>query len=136
MFLAYLLINLVNCQFFLSHPITVCKNKFNTHFFLFLCSRFHNAEITSRRILYYVRTYLLLRRDVANATSGRIFYCMATGGNKVTTEIPLIATRYLLIIKELSISVANVALSQRKYTHVIQLNTDIVQSANSSGSVS
>ena len=55
--------------------------------------------------------YLLLRRDVANATSGRIFYCMATGGNKVTTEIPLIATRYSLIIKELSISVANVALS-------------------------
>ena len=66
---------------------------------------------TSRRILYYVRTYLLLRRDVANATSGRIFYCMATGGNKVATEIPLIATRYSLIIKELSISVANVALS-------------------------
>ena len=30
------------------------------------------------RILYYVRTYLLLRRDVANATSGRIFYCIGT----------------------------------------------------------
>lgn len=69
------------------------------------------SEITSRRILYYVRTYLLLRRDVANATSGRIFYCMATGGNKVTTETPLIATRYSLIIKELSTSVADVALS-------------------------
>ena len=39
---------------------------------------------------------------------------MATGGNKVATEIPLIATRYSLIIKELSISVANVALSLRK----------------------
>ena len=36
---------------------------------------------------------------------------VATGGNKVATEIPLIATRYSLIIKELSISVANVALS-------------------------
>ena len=32
------------------------------------------SEITSRRILYYVATYLLLRRDVANTTSGRIFY--------------------------------------------------------------
>lgn len=68
-------------------------------FFLFLCSRFHKAEITSRRSLYYVRTYLLLRRDVANATSGRIFYSMTTGGNKVTTKTPLIATRYSLIIK-------------------------------------
>lgn len=76
-FLAYLLINLVIIDF-LSHPIIVCKNKFNTHLFLFLCSRFHKAEITSRRSLYYVRTYLLLRRDVANATSGRIFYCIGT----------------------------------------------------------
>ena len=33
------------------------------------------------------------------------------GGNKVTIKTPLIATRYLLIIKELSISVANVALN-------------------------
>jgi hypothetical protein len=49
--------------------------------------------------LYYVRTYLLLRRDVANATSGRIFYSMTTGGNKVTIKTPLIATRYSLIIK-------------------------------------
>ena len=62
----------------MSHPITVCKNKFNTHFFLFLCSRFHKAEITSRRSLYYVRTYLLLRRDIANTTSGRIFHCIRT----------------------------------------------------------
>ena len=31
------------------------------------------SEITSRRILYYVATYLLLRRDVANTASGRIF---------------------------------------------------------------
>ena len=62
----------------MSHPITVCKNKFNTHFFLFLCSRFHKAEITSRRILYYVATYLLLRRDVANTASGRIFHCIRT----------------------------------------------------------
>ena len=31
------------------------------------------SEITSRRILYYVATYLLLRRDVANTASERIF---------------------------------------------------------------
>lgn len=48
------------------------------HTFLFLCSRFHKAEITSRRILYYVATYLLLRRDVANTASGRIFHCIRT----------------------------------------------------------
>ena len=115
----------------------------------------------------------MLRRDVANATSGRIFHCIRTqlllrqdviffpfslvklqendrkslilnrkssvfaqyrlsfrpkipqkhryfadfmpkvviGGNKVTIKTPLIATRYPLIIKELSISVANVALN-------------------------
>lgn len=144
------------------------------------------SEITSRRILYYVATYLLLRRDVANTASGRIFHCIrmyllqrqdvsftasgcifccvgtyfssfiasknakndrkrlvfnrknnvfaqcahsfcpkktlkrlfftdflqnvATRGNKVATKTPLIATRYQLIIKELSTSVANVAL--------------------------
>ena len=33
------------------------------------------------------------------------------GGNKVTIKTPLITTRYSLIIKELSISVANVTLS-------------------------
>ena len=33
------------------------------------------------------------------------------GGNKVTIKTPLIATRYSLIIKELSISVVNVTLS-------------------------
>ena len=79
----------------------------------------------------------MLRRDVANATSGRIFISVfaqyhlsfhpkihlkhryfagfrqnvATGGNKVATETPLIATRYPLIIKGLSISVANVTLN-------------------------
>lgn len=35
---------------------------------------------------------------------------VATRGNKVATKTPLIATRYQLIIKELSTSVANVAL--------------------------
>ena len=138
------------------------------------------SEITSRRILYYVTTYLLLRRDVANTASGRIFHCIRTqlllrldvsftaseriflpllpvklqkndrksivlnrkssvfaqyllsfrpkisqkhryfadfmpkvviGGNKVTIKIPLITTRYSLIIKELSISVVNVTLN-------------------------
>lgn len=36
---------------------------------------------------------------------------VATGGNKVITKTPLIATRYSLIIKELSISVTDIALS-------------------------
>ena len=112
-FLAYLLINLVNCRFFVTSDYSLQK-QVQYILFLFLCSRFHKAEITSRRSLYYVRTYLLLRRDVANATSGRIFFSMTTGGNKVTTKTPLIATRYSLIIKQFSISVANVALSQRK----------------------
>lgn len=78
MFLAYMFINLVNCRF-LSHPITVCKTKFNTHLFLFLCSRFHKAEITSRRILYYVGmhfycvgTYPMLRREAISTASGEI----------------------------------------------------------------
>ena len=135
-FLAYLLINLVNCRFFVTPDYSLQKQVQHT-LFLFLCSRFHKAEITSRRILYYVRTYLLLRRDVANATSGRIFISVfaqyhlcfhpkiplehlyfagfrqnvATGGNKVITKTSLTITRYSLIIKELSISVANVALS-------------------------
>lgn len=77
-FLAYMFINLVNCRFFVTSDYLFAKNNSNTHFFMFLCSRFHKAEITSRRSLYYVGTYLLLRRDVANATSGRIFYCIGT----------------------------------------------------------
>ena len=76
-FLAYLLINLVNCRFFSTADYSLQK-RVQDQFFLFLCSRFHKAEITSRRSLYYVGTYLLLRRDVANATSGRIFYCIGT----------------------------------------------------------
>ena len=58
------------------------------------------------------------------------------GGNKVTIKTPLITTRYPLIIKELSISVANVALNLKKNTHVILQDTDIAQSANSSSSIS
>ena len=69
-FLAYLLINLVNCRFFVTPDYSLQKQVQHT-LFLFLCSRFHKAEITSRRILYYVRTYLLLRRDVSFAASGR-----------------------------------------------------------------
>ena len=61
---------------------------------------------------------------------------MVIGGNKVTIKTPLIATRYPLIIKELSISVANVALNLKKNTHVILQDTDIAQSANSSSSIS
>lgn len=89
------------------------------------------SEITN-----FFRHYFLSRTEV-NATSGRIFISVfaqyhlsfhpkiplehlyfagfrqnvATGGNKVTTETPLIATRYSLIIKELSTSVADVVLS-------------------------
>ena len=62
-FLAYLLINLVNCRFFVTSDYSLQKQVQYT-LFLFLCSRFHKAEITSRRSLYYVGTYLLLRRDV------------------------------------------------------------------------
>lgn len=76
-FLAYLLINLVNCRFFVTSDYSLQK-QVQYILFLFLCSRFHKAEITSRRSLYYVGTYLLLCRDVANATSGRIFYCIGT----------------------------------------------------------
>ena len=36
---------------------------------------------------------------------------LTIGGNKVTIKTPLIATRYSLIIKELSISVVNVTLN-------------------------
>lgn len=62
-FLAYMFINLVNCRFFVTPDYSLQKQVQYT-LFLFLCSRFHKAEITSRRSLYYVRTYLLLRRDV------------------------------------------------------------------------
>ena len=92
-FLAYMFINLVNCRFFVTSDYSLQKQVQYT-LFLFLCSRFHKAEITSRRSLYYVRTYLLLRRDVANATSGRIFYCIGT------YFLPLLPSK-------------NVALSQR-----------------------
>ena len=61
-FLAYLLINLVNCRFFVTSNYSLQK-QVQYILFLFLCSRFHKAEITSRRSLYYVGTYLLLRRD-------------------------------------------------------------------------
>ena len=52
---------------------------------------------------------------------------VVTGGNKVAIKTPLITTRYYLIIKELSTSVANVALILKKHTHVMQVNTDIVR---------
>ena len=72
-----MLINLVNCRFFVTSDYYLQKT-IPIHTFLFLCTRFHKAEITSRRILYYVTTYLLLRRDVANTASGRIFHCIRT----------------------------------------------------------
>ena len=116
------------------------------------------ANATSERIFHCIRTQLLLRLDVSFTASERIFlpffaskiakndrkrlilnrkssvfaqYLLSfhpkiplehlyfadfmpkvvIGGNKVTIKTPLIATRYPLIIKELSISVANVALN-------------------------
>ena len=116
------------------------------------------ANATSGRIFYCIRTQLLLRLDVSFTASERIFLPFFASkiakndrkrlvlnrkssvfaqyrlsfrpkisqkhlyfadfmpkvvicGNKVTIKIPLIVTRYSLIIKELSISVANVTLS-------------------------
>ena len=58
-----------------------------------------------------------LRRDVISAASGQaeqLTRGVVTGGNKVTIKIPLIATRYSLIIRWLSLSVILVALYLRK----------------------
>ena len=125
------------------------------------------ANATSGRIFYCIRMYLLLRQDVfffpfslvklqkndrkslvLNRKSSvfaqyflsfrpkiplkRLYFAdfmpkVVIGGNKVTIKTPLIATRYSLIIKELSISVVNVALILKKHTHVMQVNTDIVR---------
>ena len=62
-FLAYMFINLVNCRFFVTSDYSLQKQVQYT-LFLFLCSRFHKAEITSRRSLYYIGTHFLLHRNV------------------------------------------------------------------------
>ena len=49
--------------------------------------------------------------NYARYKRGDAYETLTIGGNKVTIKTPLIATRYSLIIKELSISVANVALN-------------------------
>ena len=62
-------------------------------------------------------THQKLRRDVISAVSGQaeqLTRGVVTGGNKVTIRIPLIATRYSLIIRWLSLSVILVALDLRK----------------------
>ena len=62
-------------------------------------------------------THQKLRRDVISAASGQaeqLTRGVVTGGNKVTIRIPLIATRYSLIIRWLSLSVILVALDLRK----------------------
>ena len=62
-------------------------------------------------------TYQKLRRDVISAAPGQaeqLTRGVVTGGNKVTIRIPLIATRYSLIIRWLSLSVILVALDLRK----------------------
>lgn len=75
-FLAYMFINLVNCRFFVTSDYSL-QNQVQYTLFLFLCSRFHKAEITSD-VACTTPDVSLLRRDVANATSGRIFYCIGT----------------------------------------------------------
>ena len=58
-----------------------------------------------------IATYLAVRRDVSDATSGRnFFFTVAMRGNKVAIKKAFIATRYQFIIKELSASVIDVAL--------------------------
>ena len=62
-------------------------------------------------------THQKLRRDVISAASGQagpLTRGVVTGGNKVTIRIPLIATRYSLIIRWLSLSVILVVLDLRK----------------------
>lgn len=62
-------------------------------------------------------THQKLRRDVISAASRQaepLTRGVATGGNKVTIRIPLIATRYSLIIRWLSLSVILVILDLRK----------------------
>ena len=49
--------------------------------------------------------------NYARYKRGDAYPKVVIGGNKVAIKTPLIATRYHLIIKELSISVANVALN-------------------------
>ena len=117
----------------------------------FLDGNQNASEITSRRIFYCIRMYLLLRQDVfffllspvklqkndrkrlilnrknsvfaqylhsfrPKISQKHLYFAdfmpkVVIGGNKVTIKTPLITTRYSLIIKELSISVANVTLS-------------------------
>ena len=61
-FLAYLLINLVNCRFFVTSDYSLQKQ---VQYILFC---FYAAVFIK----------LKLRPDAANATSGRIFYCIGT----------------------------------------------------------
>ena len=62
-------------------------------------------------------THQKLRRDVISAASGQaeqLTRGVVTGGNKVTIKTPLIAMRYSLIIRWLSLSVILVILDLRK----------------------
>ena len=92
-------------------------------------------KITSRCSICYVPTQQKIRPDVVTDTSGRNFRSIlviikrasfasgsgvATGGNKVAIETPLIATRYSFIINELSASVANIALKWRKIIFLLK----------------
>ena len=62
-------------------------------------------------------THQKLRRDVISVAPGQVETFtrgVVTGGNKVTIKTPLIATRYSLIIRWLSLSVILVVLDLRK----------------------
>ena len=63
------------------------------------------SEITN-----FFRHYFLSRTEV-RYKRGAAYEPLTIGGNKVTIKTPLIVTHYPLIIKELSVSVANVALN-------------------------
>ena len=72
---------------------------------------------TSWRADCYVVTHQKLRRDVISVAPGQVETLtrgVVTGGNKVTIKTLLIATRYSLIIRWLSLSVILVALDLRK----------------------
>ena len=62
-FLAYLLINLVNCRFFVTSDYSLQNQVQYTPFFCFYAAVFIKLK---------------LRPDVACTTSGRIFYCIGT----------------------------------------------------------
>lgn len=77
MFLAYMFINLVNCRFFVTSDYSLQKQVQYTPFFCFYAAVFIKLKLRPD-VACTTPDVSLLRRDVANATSGRIFYCIGT----------------------------------------------------------